>query len=199
MGIFVSTKVGRQQDQAGARPPTVAEIENEDYNAGLVDAGGVEYSDAVTAARLATVIAPTESYVAGQSWLRSVSATYDFAVTGGAIGAAGLGQAIPANSIIVGGVLNVQTTLTSTDTGTDKATIALAVASANDIVSAVAIETGTSWDKAIASQVIIPKFTAATMVKTTAEASILMTIAVADLTAGKFIITLFYIPSEVDV
>jgi hypothetical protein len=196
MGIYVASKVGRQQDDAGTRAATVAEIEGENYNLPMVDENEQEIT--ITGAELDSVTLPSAAYAPGQGFLRMVQATYDFDVDGGAIGAAGLGEAVPANSIIVGGVLNVQDTLTSTDTGTDKATIALAVASANDIVSAVAIETGTSWDKAIASQVIIPKFTAATMIKTTAEASILMTVAVAALTAGKFIITLFYVPCEVD-
>ncbi len=128
---------------------------------------------------------------------RVAQATWDFAVDGGAISAIGLGVTIPANSIIVGGVLDMQTTATSTDTGTDKATGAISVEGANDIVSAVAIETGTPWDQGL--QVIIPKFTAGTMVKVTSAAAITFTIAVAAMLTGKFTVHLFYIPTLVDV
>jgi hypothetical protein len=124
-------------------------------------------------------------------------ATWDFAVDGGAIEAIDLGVNIPANSIILGGVLDVQTTLTSTATGTDKATIAISVASANDIVDAVAIETGTPWDQGL--QTIVPVFTAATYIKTTVIKPIVLTIAVAAVLTGKLTIQLHYVPTLVDV
>jgi hypothetical protein len=133
-------------------------------------------------------------YADGFTQPRVAQATWDFAVDGGAISAIDLGVTIPANSIIVGGVLDVQTTCTSSG---DLGTGAISVEGADDIVAAVAIGTGTPWDQGI--QTIIPKWTAATMVKTTAAAAITFTIAVEAFTAGKFTISLHYIPALVNV
>lgn len=130
-------------------------------------------------------------------WVPKIAlATWDFDVDGGAIEAIDLGVNIPANSIILGGILDCQDTLTSTATGTDKATIAISVASANDIVLAVAIETGTPWDKGL--QAIIPKWTKATMIKTTVVKPIVLTIAVAAVLTGKLTVALHYVPTIVD-
>jgi len=135
-------------------------------------------------------------YAAGINVPMIAQATYDFDVDGGEISAIDLGIDIPANSLIIGGLYDVQTTLTSTDTGTDKATGAISVEGANDIVTAVAIETGTPWDQGI--QQIIPA-TVANAVKTTSLAAITFTIAVAAVLTGKFVITLIYVPTLVDV
>lgn len=136
-------------------------------------------------------------YADGIGLLRIAKATWDFDVDGGAISAIDLGVTIPANSIILGGLYDVTATLTSTATGTDKATGALSVEGANDIVSAVAIETGTPWDKG-ALRAIIPVMTAASAVKTTDAANITFTIAVAAVLTGAFTVTLLYIPTVVE-
>jgi hypothetical protein len=149
----------------------------------------------VTLAEINDLDASVEDvYADGVGLQRVARATWDFAVDGGAISAIDLGVNIPANSIIVGGVLDVQTTCTSSG---DLGTGAISVEGADDIVAAVAIGTGTPWDQGI--QVIIPKWTAATMVKTTDAAAITFTIAVEAFTAGKFTISLFYIPTLVNV
>ena len=128
--------------------------------------------------------------------LRVAQATWDYAVDGGAISAIGLGITIPANSIIVGSIIDVQTTCTSA--GADAGTGALSVAGANDIVTAIAISDGTNtWDQGLHAGK--PVFTAATAVKTTSAAEVTFTIAGQVFTAGKFVVNLFYIPTLVNV
>lgn len=125
--------------------------------------------------------------------LRVARATYDFAVNGGDISAIGLGVTIPDNAIIVGGFYDVITTHTSSG---DSATLAIHVEGANDIVNAVAIGTGTPWDAG--QRAIIPKATTpeSTAVKTSAAREITVTIAVEAVTAGKFVLFLFFIVSD---
>lgn len=192
MGIYVANKVGRQQDDPATRALSVAELTAAQYNAAAVDDDGVAFT--VNAPALNDVTAADAAMVDGLTGARIASATWDFDVDGGAISAIGLGVTIPANSLILGSVIDVQTTCTS---GTDAGTGALSVEGANDIVTAVAIGTGTPWDQGL--QVGIPKWTAATMVKTTAAAAITFTIAVEAFTAGKFVVHLAYIPTLVNV
>ena len=203
-GIYVSSKVGEGQPES--RAFSVAELTAAQYNAAMVDETGVAITPSaaelnildgatVTTAELNKIDqSAADVYVDGFTQARWAQATWDFAVDGGAISAIDLGVSIPANSVIVGGVLDVQTTCTS---GTDAGTGALSVEGANDIVTAVAIGTGTPWDQGL--QVIIPKWTAATFVKTTAARAITFTIAVEAFTAGKFTISLAYIPTLVNV
>ena len=107
-----------------------------------------------------------------------------------AIGAHGTGVFIPANAIIVGGVVDVNTTFT--DGASDNATIAISVKSANDIISAVSIATGTSWDSGL--HAIIPKNNTpeATGIKPAAAKEIVVTVGGVALTAGKMNIYLDY-------
>jgi hypothetical protein len=57
MGIYAATKVGRGEDQAESRPPTVAEIEGEDYNAAMVDDAGNEFPASFLASSAGAVAA----------------------------------------------------------------------------------------------------------------------------------------------
>lgn len=109
------------------------------------------------------------------------------------VAAHGLGVVLPANAVIIGGFVEVITTFQSTAGGTDKATIAIHVASANDIVSAVAIETGTPWDAG--KHAIVPKMNTpeSTSIKLSSAAEITATVGTAALTAGKLYVHLFYI------
>lgn len=119
-------------------------------------------------------------------------ATYDFAVDGGAIGAIGLGVTIPDNAIIKSAVYDVITTLTSSG---DTATIALHIQSADDVVIAVAIGTGTPWDAGL--RAAIPDGGLVTnMFKTTVPREITATIAVEAVTAGKFHLYVEYVVSD---
>jgi len=135
-------------------------------------------------------VAKTLAETAGRPLLEAI-ATYDFAVDGGGQGAIPIGDAISDNAIILGGFVEVETTCA--DGASDTATIALSIVSANDIVSAVAINDGSDpWD--VGFQAIVPKFNTpqSTSVKLTAANQVDVTIGTADLTAGKFHVHLFY-------
>lgn len=123
-------------------------------------------------------------------FVRAAVADYDFAVDGGAIGAIPIGNVLPDNAIILGGFVEVETTFTS---ATDAATVALSIATADDLVAAVAISNaGNPWDAG--RQAIVPKFNTpeSTSVKLTAANAVDLTIAVEALTAGKAHVVLFY-------
>jgi hypothetical protein len=97
---------------------------------------------------------------------------------------------LPANSIIVGGVVDVVKTFAS---ATDTATIAISVAQANDIVAAKAIGAeGDVWDAGL--QAIVPKSNTPeiTGIKLTEEKAITATVGVEALTGGKAVIYLDY-------
>jgi hypothetical protein len=144
-------------------------------------------ANAVTEAKL--VAATTD----GLNVMRTARATYDFATDGGAISAIDSGVTIPANAVIVGGFVEVITTCTSAG---DLGTMAISVESADDIVVAVAIGTGTPWDDGL--QAIIPKSNTpeSTAVKVTTAKAITFTIAVEAFTAGKFHVYLHYVVSD---
>lgn len=107
------------------------------------------------------------------------------------IAAHGTGVYIPDNAIITKVHIDVITTFES---ATDAATMAISALGANDIVSAVAISTGTPWDAG--QQAAIPVDTPATSIKLTAEKEIVVTVAVEVLTAGKMVIFVEYMQSE---
>jgi len=130
------------------------------------------------------------AFADGLSRVRLATATYDFAVNGGAISAIPLAATVPDNAVILDGMVDVVTTLTS---ATDAATIALSVEGADDIVTAVAILTATDWDAGL--RPIKPLGTSATAIKTTAARAITATIAVEAVTAGKFVVFLRYVLS----
>lgn len=117
-------------------------------------------------------------------------AHYDFAVQGGAVGTIALlgALAIPAKSMIMGGFVRVTTLLTSGGAGT----AAIQVESAGDMVAAAAVS-GAPWSTT-GTKAIIPVYTAATMVLTTAARDISLVIATAALTAGVFDVYLVYVP-----
>lgn len=122
--------------------------------------------------------------------LRAARAEYSFASDGGVVGTLGLfgATSIPAGSIIVGGLVEVITPPTSGGA----ATLAVQVEGANDIVLAAAVS-GAPWSTA-GRKSVIPAFTGATSVKTSAARDISIVIATAALTAGAFTVFLFYIP-----
>lgn len=122
--------------------------------------------------------------------MKSVRARYDFAVDGGAVGDIDLTKtaAIPANSVILGGFVEVDVVPTSGGA----ATIAIKVEGAADIVAAAAIS-GAPWSTT-GRKSVVPVFTGATSVKTTAARKIQATVATAALTAGTFDVVLVYVP-----
>ena len=124
--------------------------------------------------------------------LKTAEVEYDFAVDGGAGGSINLramnalGGVIPAGAVIMGGYVDVITPFT---TGS-AATLAINSEAAGDIVAA-AVVSGAPWSTA-GRKSVIPAFTGATAVKTTVARSIVGTIAVGTITAGKARVVLFY-------
>lgn len=110
---------------------------------------------------------------------------YDFTKQGGAIGTIALsGDAqIPAGGVIVGGYIDVTVAALSA-----AGTIAITVQSAGDILAAVG---QASWTIGVKS--IIPAFTGASAIKTTAARTISAVIAAGAYTAGQFRVVLFWV------
>lgn len=120
--------------------------------------------------------------------LKIARGRYDFAVDGGAIGDIDLTRdaQIPANSIILGGVVEVDTAIVGSG-----ASVAIKVEGAADTV-AVAAVSGAPWSTT-GRKSVIPVFTGATTIKTTAARKIQATVSAAVLTAGAMDVVLFYV------
>lgn len=120
--------------------------------------------------------------------LKIARGTYDFAVDGGAVSTIALMGAtnIPSGATILGGWLEVVTALGSGGS----ATAAIQVEGANDIVTATAF--GSSPWSTTGRKSVIPVFTGATTVRTTAARDISLVVATAALNAGKFHVLLVY-------
>lgn len=119
--------------------------------------------------------------------LRVVRATYDFSTMGGATTAAiSLGQTLPAGAIIIRSWIDTKTALTSTGS----ATVALKLASSNDV------KTATGY--ASFSGIIEGAQTgaASAFLKLSAAKTLTMNIATAQLTAGKFTAFLEYVVGD---
>jgi hypothetical protein len=165
-------------------------------NAYFGTADGVVTANATTAINVThETIGALFTAAVGSGALQVAHATYnpssDTAMR--TIAAHTLGVTIPNKAVVCGGFIDVVTTFTS---ATDAATIALSIQSANDIRSAVAISTGTSWDAG--AQPIIPKANTpeSTSIKATADRLVTATVAVEALTAGKAEIYLYYLMSS---
>lgn len=127
--------------------------------------------------------------IEGASALKTWKGSYSFAVDGGAVGTITLRSndgPIPTGAIILGGLVEVTTAVTSGGA----ATVAVQAEAAGDIVAA-AVVSGAPWSTT-GRKSVIPAFTGATTVKTTAQRSPAIVVAVAALTAGVFEVTLFY-------
>lgn len=118
-----------------------------------------------------------------------VRATLD-ATDGKSIAAHGLGVFIPDNAIIREAFYKVHTTFTS---ATDAGTIALSVEGANDLVSAAAISSGTTWDASSPIETIAKNDDSSTWVETTALRELTATVAVEALTAGVLDLWVVYV------
>ncbi|PAZ15676.1 hypothetical protein CLM62_12835 [Streptomyces sp. SA15] len=121
--------------------------------------------------------------------LKAVRGRYDFAVDGGAAGDIDLTSSaqLPNKAVILGGFVEVDTAVTSGGA----ATVAVKVEGAGDIVAAAAVS-GAPWSTT-GRKSVVPVFTGATTVKTTAARKIQATVATAALTAGAFDVVLFYV------
>jgi len=106
-----------------------------------------------------------------------------------------LGATIPDNAFIIGAWYWVSTTFTSAG---DNATIALSIEGANDLFTATAISSGTTWDATALPIEGVPKLeTTTTWVRTTAARDLTASVAVEDLTAGVMHVWAEYIVSSV--
>ncbi|MFI7072057.1 hypothetical protein [Micromonospora sediminicola] len=125
------------------------------------------------------------------SGIKTAQGEYDFARDGGAVSTIQLrggpgdavGNEVPAGAVILGGYVEVDTAVTSGGA----ATVAVNSEGAADILAATAPAGLTVGRKSI-----IPAFTGATTIKTTAARRLNITIATAALTAGKFRVVVFY-------
>jgi len=135
--------------------------------------------------------------VNGLGNLRVARFTFDTAeddsadVSNTTVAAHGTGVTIPADAIVVGGFVDVNTAFTSQNT--NNATIAIKVEGANDIISAAAVS-GAPYST-IGRKAIVPKANTpeSTSVKTTAAREITCTVATSILTAGKLTGYLYYV------
>jgi len=123
------------------------------------------------------------------SEVKAVRARYDFAVDGGAVGEIKLtsGTPIPANALILGGFVEVDTALT----GVTNAAAQVKVQGADDIIDGAAV-TGAPWSTT-GRKDVIPDFTGSATIKTTAARDIVLVVETAALTAGVFDVVLFYV------
>lgn len=130
--------------------------------------------------------------IEGTGKVKMAEGEYDFAVETGAIaaytlrGTGPLGASIPSGSIILGGHIEVLTLFT---TGT-AATMAISIEGANDLQTATVVSGAPYSTTGIKN--IVPAFTGATAIKTTAARNITATIAVGTVTAGKLRVRVFY-------
>ena len=114
---------------------------------------------------------------------------YDFAKHGGATGAITVyGDGIPANAIICGGVIRVNTAVVGTTS-----TLAIQAASSEDILAATA-EASLTLNARIA---VVPDFATVGDMITLSSAinSLTFTVGTNDLTAGKVTVILFWVLS----
>jgi hypothetical protein len=161
---------------------------------------GSTYIDVATGfsyANIGTISSPIWSNTAdavsalgGLGITRNAKMTYSFAVDAGAISTITPSNSptIPLNAIILGGVIDITTTLTSGGA----ATIALGLGSGGQVAALKAATAVASWTAGLTLP-IIPVFTAATYYKVTAAARLTMTIAAATLTAGRFDVSVVYV------
>lgn len=132
---------------------------------------------------------PYKGGFAQGSGLKVVRGRYDFTVDGGAIGTIDLmvRADIPSGAIVLGGYVEV----TVAPTSGGSATVAVQVEGAGDTVGA-AVVSGAPWSTT-GRKSVIPVFTGASTLKTTAARKIQAVVAVAALTAGAFDVVLFYL------
>lgn len=121
--------------------------------------------------------------------VKQVRGRYDFAVDGGAVSTIAITstEEIPASAVVLGGLVEIETVPTSGGA----ATLAVQVEAANDTVTQ-AVISGAPWSTT-GRKSVIPVFTGATTLKTTAERDISIVIGTAALTAGVFDVVLFYV------
>lgn len=112
------------------------------------------------------------------------------AAGGKAVTTHGLGLTIPKNSYVTKAYYKVITTFTTASA--DSGTIALQVAGANDLVSAIAVSDGSNvWDSG-GMVICIPSGSMANEVSVTADSEVSAVVGTAALTAGKLALWIEY-------
>lgn len=131
----------------------------------------------------------------GLNAARIARATYDFSVDGGAVGQIGLGVSLPDNAIVTRAWYQVVDGLTSADS---TATVSLDLPTDDEagLLAAIAINDGSSPWAAGNFECIQTGTVANFSEQCTAARELSMTIAVQDLTAGKFIVFAEYVVSD---
>ncbi len=107
-----------------------------------------------------------------------------------AIGAHGCGLTLPAKALVRGAWYKVLTTFTS---ASDAGTIAIHIVAANDVFTATAISSGTTWDAAGAIEGTPKIETTASWLTTTVPSEVTFTVASEALTAGKMVVWVEYL------
>lgn len=130
----------------------------------------------------------------GLAVIGNAKMTYDFAVDGGAIATITPANSptLPLGAIILGGVVDILTTLTSGGS----ATIALGLGSGAQVAALKGATAVATWAAGMTGIVLVPVFTAATYVKVAAATALTLTVATAALTAGKFNVNVAYLQSS---
>lgn len=135
--------------------------------------------------------------IEGTTGVKTLVAEYDFAVDGGTVGAktlrgvGGNGNSIPAGSTVVGGYLEVLTLFTSASTNTG--TVAISLEGAGDLVVGTSQPVSGAPLSTTGRKDIIPDSTGDTSVRTTVARSVVATVAIAAITAGKLRVHLRYV------
>lgn len=126
----------------------------------------------------------------GKGLVGNVKMTYEFSTDGGGIGTITPvnSPTLPVGAIILGGVIDITTTLTSGGA----ATIALGLGSGAQ-VAALKAATAVATYAAGTTVPVIPVFTAATYLKVAADTRLTLTVAAFALTAGKMDVNLVYV------
>jgi hypothetical protein len=140
----------------------------------------------------AALLAPMFSGGDGLGALRVAQFTFDAGVVANrTVAAHGTGVTLPANALIVGGFVNVNTLFTSANA--NNGTIAISVEGANDIITAGAVS-GAPYSS-IGRKAIIPKANTpeSTSVLVSTAKEITCTVAVSALLTGKLTGYLYYV------
>ena len=131
------------------------------------------------------------SYGDGLHVLQVAVATFDLSVAANrTVAPHGLGVTLPIHSIVVGGFMDTNTALTSTNS---TSTVAISIEAANDVQTAAAVS-GAPWST-IGRKAITPKANTpeSTSLKCTAAREITATVAVEALLTGKVTVYIYFI------
>lgn len=125
-------------------------------------------------------------YTEGRTCVKVAKASYSYAVDGGAIGNISLGVVIPSGAVILGGAMHVTTTVEGA--GADAL---ITLESSGDIIADAGLE-GAPWSST-GFKDLVQDGSGSTMIKTTADRTVTLTVQDAVLTAGVFDLYLMYV------